>query len=96
MGPGWIWGILGEQKQMAEGRKGAEPICPSPCWEMVTFAGDPVPAEAVARAAGAEEAAGGVVAGVVAGTAPTPPPALVHVCGDRGTAQRQGRREPCH
>lgn len=49
--------------------------------QAVTFAGHPVPAEPVARPAGAEEAAQCVVAGMLAGTALTRLPALVDIWG---------------
>lgn len=55
---------------------------------MDTFAGHPVCAEPVSGAAGAAEAAGSVVAAVLAGAACARPPALIHICGIRECGRR--------
>lgn len=79
-GPGWIWGNL-EGKEQTSPRAGGDSGRPCPQGDPGTFAGDPVAAEAVAGAAGAEEAARGVVAGVLAGSALARPPAFVDISG---------------
>lgn len=89
-GPGWIWGSLErkekEGKDVTWGRRGAGGYpAPLPQKEPDTFAGDPVTAEPVPGAAGAEVAARRVVAGVLARSALSRPPALVDIWGTRGT-----------
>lgn len=88
MGPGWIWGSLGRKAQASLwGRRGgleASRSAPLPWPVADTFAGDPVAAEPVAGAAGAEVAARRVVAGVLARTALSRSPAFVDIWGTRG------------
>lgn len=90
-GPGWIWGNL-EGKEQASPRAGGDSGGLCPRGDPGTFAGDPVAAEAVPGAAGAEEAARCVVAGVLAGSALARPPAFVDISGGdtRGLSGRAG------